>query len=119
MKDWKGNEVQVGQAVYVIDVGTMFDCGTIQFCYLNDDGTIGNIGEPIKVNESFLWEISVEYLIEENGNSVTTSHEHPYQIKVPINLADFMIAKTPWQIVCIKGISDDREEYYLDKFKVT
>jgi len=70
-------------------------------------------GEPIKKSYSF--DVSAKYFITEPSNNLKISMSHKPS-EIPINHIDFWVSKQPWQIVCIEGISDNKDEYYKDYF---
>jgi len=113
MKDWKGNKIQVGHTVVVVSTGSMLEGSTPFLLIRNENGYEKIEGEPIKKSYSF--DVSAKYLITEPSNNLTISmNDNPSE--VPINHIDFWVCKQPWQIVCIEGISDDKDEYYNEYF---
>lgn len=116
MEDWKGNKIQVGHTVIVVSTGSMFEGSKPCLMIMTENG-IEKVfeGEPIKKSYSF--DISAKYLITHPSNNLTISmNDKPSE--VPINHIDFWVCKQPWQIVCIEGISDNKDEYYKDYFSV-
>lgn len=109
MKDWKGNKIEVGHTVLVISTGSMFEGSAFVIRY--GDKEIKS--EPIK--KSYQFEISCKYKITEPSNTLALSLGNE-QSEMPINHVDFFIAKQPYQIICIKGVSDNKEKYYIDYF---
>jgi len=114
MEDWKGNKIKVGHTVIVISTGSMLE-GSKYCLFMRTENGLEKVfeGEPIKKSYSF--DISAKYLITEPGNNLTISMNGKLS-EVPINHIDFLICKQPWQIVCIEGISDNKDEYYKDYF---
>lgn len=115
MQDWKGNIIKVGHTVLVVSINNMFEGSRLCFFSMTENGMEKIFeGEPIKKSREF--EISAKYLITEPSNSLTISMgDNPH--KIPINLADFWVSKQPWQIICIEGLSDSKDEYYKNTIK--
>lgn len=116
MEDWKGNEIKVGQTVLVVSTGNIFEGSKPCVLMMTENGLEKVFeGEPIKKSYSF--DISAKYFITEPGNNLTLSYgDKPSE--VPINQIDFWVNRQPWQIVCIEGISDNKDEYYKEHFKI-
>jgi hypothetical protein len=114
MEDWKGNKIQVGHTVIVVSTGSMLEGSRPCLLMMTENGMEKVFeGEPIKKSYSF--DVSAKYFITEPSNNLTISmNDKPS--KVPINHIGFWISKQPWQIVCIEGISDNKDEYYKDYF---
>lgn len=116
MKDWKGNEIQVGQTVLLIATGSMYEGSTFGIA-MWDGESYKEIfkGEPIPKSYSF--EIERKFLITEPSNMMTIYFDLKATQPVPIDQADFHIAKQPWHIIAIEGISDNEKEYYENYFR--
>jgi hypothetical protein len=106
MKDWNNNEIIPGQTIVLIRVKPMFHFAD----------------EPPERAKMKLWEIGREYIVKNEGdliemNFITDSvgniiHEGIGPVKIPINFISFYIPKRQGEIICIKGVSDNREEYF-------
>ena len=114
MEDWKGNKIQVGQTVIVVSTGSMFE-GLKPCLLMMTENGLEKVFESEPIKKSYSFDISAKYFITEPSNNLTISMgDKPSE--VPINHIDFWISKQPWQIVCIEGISDNKDEYYNDYF---
>lgn len=115
MKDWKGNEIKPGDIVVVVGVRSMMEGARMGLMELNSEGVLnwveGCVSDPIP--RQFLWEPGPEYEILDEGNGI---YMGPLFSQIPINHAEFHITVQPWDILCIKGVSDDKDEYYLNYF---
>jgi len=116
MKDWKGNEIEVGQTVLTINVRRITEGSKmmIMFRGANDEWHKHDLGlrpEP----RQYLWEIQQSAIIMEQSPHMTISFgDAPSQI--PIDQMDMFCHAQPWQIIAIKGISDNEQEYYEWEF---
>ena len=114
MEDWKGNKIQVGHTVIVVSTGSIFEGSKPCLLIITENGLKKVFeGEPIKKSYSF--DVSAKYFITEPSNNLKISMSHKPS-EIPINHIDFWVSKQPWQIVCIEGISDNKDEYYKDYF---
>jgi hypothetical protein len=124
--DWKGNEIKVGDVV--------------QLVHVNSGGWIVALSfEELKTKkptpETYEWEIKTEFTVapprrkcetqRNDGGTITLSFGIPTNIEYkpdecPLDdLQDAMFHITmDGSIICIKGVSDNQEEYYTEKFKV-
>lgn len=108
MKDWKGNKIQVGHTVVVVSTGSMFEGLTPCFSVMTENGRKAFNGKPAKKSHRF--DVSAKFLITEPSNDLKISmDDNPSEI--PINLINHWVIKQPWQIICIEGISDSKDEY--------
>ena len=115
MKDWKGNEVQVGDTVLLVATGSMFDGSVLISSMWDGEKYVERqISDPIPKSYSF--DIEGKYLITEPSNLMTIYFDPKITQPVPIDQADFYIAKQPWHIICIEGKSDNEKEYYQHYF---
>lgn len=117
MTDWKGNIIEVGHTVVTVAVDNPFAGATMVFGFITADGEhIQYDSAPIK--KEHLWIPTGEYKIIE-GNTVT-SYNDDFHHEVPIQFIDTWIPTSNFlnQLIwCIKGMSDNQEEYYLNYFK--
>ena len=116
MQDWKGNKIEVGQTVIIVNVKSMFGGSKSQLMLMTEKG-FEKIGDETTLPEGYQWTIVSENNIIPPSTNVTISMgEAPSEI--PINQAGLWLSVQPWQILCIKGVSDNYEEYYKEYFKV-
>lgn len=116
MEDWKGNKVEVGQTVLVIATGNMFEGSSIHVM-ICDGETHQEVYKSEPLPKSYSFDIMEKYLITEPSSSI--SHHLLAEInEMPINCADGFIIKQPYIIIAIEGISDNRDEYYTEYFKL-
>lgn len=116
MQDWKGNKIEVGQTVLIVNVKSMFSGSKSQFMIMTKKG-FEKIGEETILPEGYQWTVVSENNITPPSKNVTISMgDAPSEI--PINQISLWLSVQPWQIVCIKGISDNNEDYYNEHFKV-
>lgn len=116
MKDWKGNKIEAGQTVLIVNVKSMFGGSKSQLMIMTENG-FEKIGEETTLPEGYQWTIVSENKILPPSKNVTISMgDAPSEI--PINQASLWLSVQPWQILCIKGISDNYEDYFKEYFKV-
>ena len=115
MKDWKGNKIKVGQTVIKVRYKTMFAGNKQRFvliCY-DEKGNKASqtFGEESIVPLDYFWDIKGRYIITEKRNSMTISFgESPSE--VPVDNMDFILCTQPWEILCIEGLSDNKDEFF-------
>lgn len=101
MKDWKGNEIKAGQTIIKIQVQGMFDESEITPMFGDK--------KPFVVDRSYLWNIIKKCKVVKKRERI----EYNKRIsKISLDFLDFFIGKQPYEIICIKGISDKKEDYY-------
>jgi hypothetical protein len=112
-QDWKGNIIREGDKIILVKVfepAQEYAFGFIE------------LGKPFReVNRTFipakeyLWEPGREYQVIEEGPLYLGEDCK----EVPVNMVSWILFGLPQgYIVCIKDKSFDRDEYYLDKFRV-
>ena len=116
MKDWKGNDIQIGQTVLLVATGSMFE-GSSLIVVMIDGEDHEEVYKSEPLPKSYSFEIIEKYLITEPSVAITTNLLAEIN-KMPVDHADFFIVKQPWHIICIEGISDNRDEYYAEYFKL-
>lgn len=109
MKDWKGNEIKIGQTIIVVEVINE-DAGAI-FSLVNDP-----TGKEYITGTNYCWKPRMEVEVLDYDDLVDLDDSAWKQS--PINLLSIAICKQDWEIICIKGVSDSEEEYYKHKFSV-
>jgi hypothetical protein len=107
MKDWKGNEIKVGDMVSVIQVSARFYESGNATERLSPD-QIRHTQHP---REDGVWILLRRYIIKD-GLSGTISDDGTNEL--PIAMIE-MIKPQPFEILTIEGVSDSREEYYRKK----
>jgi hypothetical protein len=111
MKDWKGNEIQEGQTILKVAVKGMFDGCRTQLMIVNKP-----VGEEFIQERQYLWEIVTKCYVKEKGdNSATIGGEVQ---EIGIDFLDFFFSAQPWEIICIEGVSDNKDDYYMNEFNV-
>jgi hypothetical protein len=116
MVDWKGNKIEVGQTVIIVNVKSMFGGSKSQLMLMTEKG-IEKICEETTLPEGYQWTIVSENNIIEPSTNVTISMGSAPS-KIPINQVELWLSVQSWQILCIKGVSDSYEDYYKEYFKV-
>ena len=100
IKDWMGNEVKEGDIVSRCTTRSIFgrECALVNF----------KTGEKISfINPNkFLWEMGEGYLVKKYDEYLGIE-----QNIVIFPLYDFATFKSPSTLLCIKGVSDNREKY--------
>lgn len=114
MKDWKGNDIDVGHTIVIVRVGSMFDGATPVFISLKDDTM--EIGDPLP--KTYVFERNERIKVTEWSRLVMLGAEPSDDTvnEIPINQLDFFINVQPWEILCIEGVSDNEQDYYLNYF---
>lgn len=117
MKDWKGNEIQVGHTVLVVMTRSMFSGGTLSTFFKDKFGNTELI-ELGTVKNDYLFETVSKAKVAEYKETLTWSEEgDPIDLgEIPINWLGFVLPTNGRTIICIEGISDNQEDYYLDYF---
>jgi len=114
MKDWKGNEVQVGDKLVCVEIHHQSAGSTYQTIF-----SLGN-GHPVHVSEEQT--MPYEYVWWERLRCEVIEYGHMVELgnggQIPINHLDFFFPIQHNQILCIEGKSFDRDEYYIHKFSV-
>lgn len=107
MKDWKGNEITVGQTLLKVRVKDYFGGGKV---FLLD--TNGNHEQLSFITpHGYQWTIIDKAIVEPAGTTCHLSFtDNPSRI--PINLLDIWLTPQACEIICIKNISDVEKEYF-------
>lgn len=116
MKDWKGNTVDIGSTIIIVDIKTPFGGDRVVFPVADENGDIHLI-DGGKTSNNYHWNINVKYIVTDFGNSYKTSFTDAAG-SIPINLIEMMIKVQPWQILCIEGKSDNKDEYFEHLFSL-
>lgn len=108
MKDWKGNEIKVGDTVVVIKVSALFyqEAGTMRS--LNDGNAV------VTKQKHFtdgLWDTIEKYFV---SDSYDPNFSRKGALQWPISDAE-NIPVSGFNILAIEGVSDNKDEYYRVK----
>lgn len=114
MNDWKGNLIKVGDTVVTVATQSAFAGSDIRVGAIDMSGEY--LSDPIHIEQDYLWIPTGEYKIIE-GN-VLTSYNDGFHHEFPLQFIDLIptscfLAPLIW---CIKGVSDDKDDYYLNYF---
>lgn len=110
MKDWKGNEIKVGHTIIKVAIDNMFS-GSKMCLIVN-----GEIASTIDIEKEYLWDIVGKcHVKEDDDNEIALGEVSEMGIK----FLGFFMSVQPWEIICIEGISDNKEEFYDNYFKVS
>lgn len=108
MKDWKGNEIIPGMTIVVVEVVNE-DAGAV-FSLVNDPS-----GKEHVIGTNYCWKPRMEVEVQDYDDMVDVSESEWKQ--APVNLLSIAICKQAWEIICIKGVSDNEQEYFTRHFK--
>lgn len=131
MKDWKGHEVKVGDILVTVQVRETFEFFPSSMYMMSRDGKmelVKTFQRPDPMEN--LWEVKYEenvveldtvfngrkyhHIVRErihsNGDIWTLPLDDPFTMNDEPD-------PNPSYIKCIKGKSDNRDEYYVNKFK--
>lgn len=111
LTDWKGNRIKPGDTIIIVNTKPILGAS-----YLNLPD-----GEKVQVTEEppgYIWDIQEEY-------KVIGSEECPcielktngYTIVSSLYGAVWLVNGSS-VIICIKGVSDNEQDYYIEYFKV-
>lgn len=101
MKDWKGNEIKAGQTIIKIQIKGMFDECEVTPMF--------GSRKPFIVERHYLWNIVQKCKVIKKGNK---QNYNKSIVKLNLDYIDFFMGKQPYEIICIEGISDKKEDYY-------
>lgn len=112
MEDWKGNKIEVGQTILTINVKSITEGSRLVAMFRDDNGVWHELDTKYPVEpKQYLWEIQRQAVITEQNSCMTISFgDAPSQIS--IDHIDSFCHAQPWQIIAIKWISDNEQEYY-------
>lgn len=117
MQDWKGNEIQVGQHVLIIRVSSFFGGGEVHTYARLSDADPWQISKET-LPEEYLWTIEHRLLITAGKSATFHMNLNSGEMTgINLSIAEMMLKPNSGQIIAIEGVSDNREEYYLEKFK--
>ena len=103
--DWKGNAITVGDELVIMTYKELFGGQDMVLMIKDKDGKMQELVKPTKTHNGVQWEVHRKITVIEFGNTISND-------QVPINLLDpFASPNTMNQCLCIKGISDDREQF--------
>lgn len=111
LTDWKGNEIKPGHRVVQVRIKPLF--GRSQLCLINN-GKLQPLHDILDEPE-YIWEPLDEYLVQGNEEyMVIFTEQGPYTLATP--LSSLFLFKSDSIIICIKGFSDNEEDFYLNYF---
>lgn len=120
MKDWKGNDIKPGDTVVHVRVKKLpITTKLVVLDFEND--TINVVGTNDTPAKDYDWEVVGEREVVSLDGRMYFQHTGTdgivYRIDTSIGdfMADPVLAGT--EILCIKGVSDNETEYYLNYFK--
>ncbi len=111
MKDWKGNQIEVGHTLLIIEFKN-FDAGHTPYTeFKHKYGPSTYLrGNPIPVQ--YRWEIKKTILVIEPG-----PRDIIYAVdvlnKVPINELPSFLSIKGNETLCIKGLSDNEQDFFI------
>lgn len=109
MNDWKGNEIEVGHTVALIQVSTKFYESGRALERLNPE----QAHVTRHPHQSGLWAVRQRYHIC-SGFEGSIVDDNTKVSELPISMID-IIKPQPFEILAIEGVSDNKEEYYSQK----
>lgn len=113
MKDWKGNEIKSGDTVVIVTVKSMFGRASYGYIIFKEDGTT----DHIKVQEGieppkYMWNIFDEKeIFDMDGHLRYYYNAGDIVYNLPAE-EDWLNSQSNFRIVCIKGVSDNKHDYY-------
>jgi hypothetical protein len=114
MKDWKGNEIKPGMTILKIAVKGMFDGGKI--AAFNKNGEVIAYSKPLP--RQYLWEVTAKCFVKPEGDTKIESTENEIEeCKIGVDFLDFWFNPSYFEIIAIEGISDNKDEYYMNVFQ--
>lgn len=123
MKDWKGNEIKVGDTVCVYQFEDMFAGSKCTFGFIGENG-FEQIGEPFELKKHQYWVLVRCLKIVEpvNDGSIIGFHaagtlENP--VECPADSLGWNISNQSNFAICIKGVSDNELEHFLHTKKIS
>lgn len=112
MKDWKGNEIKVGDTVLLYEFEGLFAGGDLKVFMILDDSDapqeIGSIPNPKHSKWELLQTIKV---IDPINDGCIHCYLNPDE--VPLDSLSWNLCTMPNRCVCIKGLSDNELEHFL------
>ena len=111
MKDWEENIIKNGDTIVEIRTSPLFNEAQMMMLH---NGKATPIGPTIKMPER-LWEVVSEHLVTEINNTLYAEREYEGKTKFTVH---FKLIEHPMNnIICIKGVSDNENDYYLTHHK--
>lgn len=110
MKDWKGNNIQIGDTIVLVSTrshGVSSSLVLMSFCS-NEPPTVLS---TYKEDANYRWLILSTYeIINHNGKLYYSWSNEDYTYNFDLNSIELM--KEENVVICIKGKSDNEKEYY-------
>lgn len=105
LTDWKGNEIKVGDTIVVVSTQPIFGASFIMF---HDGSEIQITKEPPK----YTWEAGEEYeVIGSDEYPMISTNMDGHSVMSPLSATIWMMDGSS-DIICIKGVSDNEQDYY-------
>lgn len=112
MTDWKGNEIKEGHIIVIVRTKPFFTAARFGFLdFSNPSKGFEQVGETYKTPE-YIWEPRWDMEVVSLDGKLYYKSNNTY---VDISMLNFF--KQDSDIICIKGISDNEQEYFLEHFK--
>ncbi len=111
-EDWQGNQIVAGQTLVLVQTKPMFSESKMMLFDFKS-GKMEQIGKTITYPK-YVWEVGSEFKVweDKNGTLFYTLQDEDYKIHIQLSSLLWMNNS----LVCIKGLSDNEEEYYTKYF---
>jgi len=107
LTDWMGNLVKDGDTLIVFRTRSFFQ-GDISVFWFNSNKPPEIISH---IPNNFLWENIGEYKIKKVGETILYDVKFADGFTLTMNASMINFGKQPTDVVCIKGVSDDKDKY--------
>lgn len=115
--DWKGNAIKAGDTIVNVGTKPLFGKTTFGLMFVGKDGEksfhkLSESEEP----PQHIWNVLGEYKVVQRADKLY------YVLKTDdityfLDLSMMLFGGQPDDIICIKGVSDNEQEYYAEYFK--
>lgn len=107
LTDWMGNLVKDGDTVVIFRTRSFIQ-GDIMMGFLNSDKPMVKIGY---IPNNFLWENIGEYKMKKVGHVLMYDIAFGDGCTLTSSASMIDFGKQPTDVICIKGVSDDKDKY--------
>lgn len=116
MKDWKGNEIKIGDTISSYYYKCLFGGSEI----VRFDPENGFKQERVGKTPEFCWVLSSRFIVTPPSNSLTIAETDESIGEIPINMADsdWVLPQKHLMCLCIEGVSDNEQDFFEEYFKV-
>jgi len=116
MKDWKGNNINIGDTVKIYLYRYITSGAEMSLMTIGKNG-VKEVGRQ-KIPEEYTWVLCHTYKIIGGTQMLFKEKTKPDEItEVPLCMFDFAGNLNSFcHAVCIEGVSDSREEFMLNHF---